>query len=262
MVRASGGGGGSPTGPAGGDLAGTYPNPTLAVIITAGTAGDATHVAQITWDAKGRITSVTPVAIAGVSPGGAAGGALAGFYPNPSLASVIVAGGPTGDATHVPVITWNAAGQLTVVGSTLITGVTPGGAAGGALAGTYPNPTLASVITAGGPVGDTAHVPVITWNAAGQLTVVGSAPISGVSPAAASITVTISPEAGDATFEVTDATVSTTSRIFAEVFNELDPILCETHARTGTFDLSLTAVNTPLYGLLNGVYNVQYIVSG
>ena len=48
----------------------------------------------------------------------------------------------------------------------------PSGAAGGALAGTYPNPTLASTITAGGPTGGAATVPVITYNAAGQLTAV------------------------------------------------------------------------------------------
>lgn len=55
----------APTGSAGGDLAGSsYPNPTLAAIITAGgPTGDATHVAQITYDAKGRLTAVSSVSI-------------------------------------------------------------------------------------------------------------------------------------------------------------------------------------------------------
>lgn len=63
---ATGGGGGGvpPTGPAGGDLAGAYPNPSLAAIgAAAGPIGDATHVAAVTIDTKGRVTGLTSVAI-------------------------------------------------------------------------------------------------------------------------------------------------------------------------------------------------------
>jgi len=78
--------------------------------LTPGAYGTATQVPQLTVDAKGRVSGVTPVTIAGVAPGGAASGDLGGSYPAPS---VIKIQGKAVAAT-VPltgqILRWNASG--------------------------------------------------------------------------------------------------------------------------------------------------------
>lgn len=141
-----------------------------ATTVSAGLYGAASAVPQIVIGADGRVTSATNVAIAGVPPSGSAGGDLTGTYPNPSLASVAIAG-TYGGATAIPQFSIDSKGRIisVVPFSISLTGI----AAGGVLNGTYPNPGLAasgvSPAIYGNISGNAVSVPRLTIDVSGRV---------------------------------------------------------------------------------------------
>jgi len=149
----------APSGPAGGSLAGTYPNPTLSLTgVAANTYGSASTVPAIAVSTEGRITSASSTAIqiaesqvtnlttdlagkASTSTTISAGTGLTGggdLSANRTLAIATLSPSPAGtygSASVVPAVTVNAQGQVTSVATNTVNDSTKLPLAGGTMSG-------------------------------------------------------------------------------------------------------------------------------
>src|SRR5439155_9578807 len=132
---------GTSGGPVGGDLSGTYPDPTIAVnaITTIKLADNSVSTAKIVDASVTAAKLAAGVIPTSLPPNGTAGGDLSGNYPNPIVDKIQGVSVNNAAPSNGQVLKFN--GTEWAPGNDNAGATTPTGPAGGDLNGAYPNPS-------------------------------------------------------------------------------------------------------------------------
>jgi hypothetical protein len=132
-----------PSGPAGGDLTGTYPNPLIAP--NAVTTSKLADNSVSTFKLQDNSVVSTKLADNSVSTNKVQDGAIT----TPKLSNSGAVAGTYGSQLSIPQITVDAKGRVTSIGSVTPVLATPVGQASGDLTGVYPSPSIVQSVGAG-----------------------------------------------------------------------------------------------------------------
>ena len=170
-IVAGGGGGGGGITELTGDVTASGTGSVAATLASVTTAqanvGSATAIPVLSVDEKGRVTELTTVQFGGLTTAQIAG--LSTTAPA-ALSTTAIAGLSSfaARADHAHLLP--SAADVGALGATA--------AAGGDLAGNYPNPTLAAITTAQSNIGSSSVVPVLSVDTKGRVTSLTTAQIS------------------------------------------------------------------------------------